>query len=300
VPRERLVAIVERADELGSHAAGHVPVAMSAGDASDVGLRTMEHFLEVHLSVSAREQTLRQDRLATVGGGFSSLGELIRLLAYPPPDPLLKDWSDQKASALFNRLATNQTWQVPTLADYSAWARSGDESFLQDERLSLLPDSWIDSWQVNRHVAFNDLSSDELEVFYSRLETWFHAHMKLTGLMHEAGVGFLAGTDSAAWNFQVPGATLHDELALFVEAGLSPLEALRTATINVAEYLQIENYDGTVSVGQEADFLLLDADPLMDVRNISRIFGVVSDGIYIDREEIEHLRSTAADGYNAE
>jgi hypothetical protein len=289
LPRERFIAIAKRAEELGIHVAGHVPVAVNPAEASDAGLRTMEHFLEVHLSVSENEQELRQARLAQLERGFTSLGDSIRALGFPPLEPLLVGWSDDKASVLFRRLAANRTWQVPTLADFRAWAKSGEPSFWQDERLSLLPESWLASWRTDQHSAFSDMVPAELPAFYAHLESWYQAQLDLTRRMHEAGVGFLAGTDTSAWNFQVPGAAVHDELALFVEAGFTPLEALQTATVNVAAYLEIEGYDGTVSVGQAADFVLLDADPLLDIRNTTQISGIVFNGYYIDADEIDRL-----------
>ena len=93
--------------------------------------------------------------------------------------------------------------------------------------------------------------------------------------MRAAGVAFLAGTDVSNWNFTVPGISLHEELAQFVEAGLTPLEALQTATINPAKYLAIEDSAGTVAVGKRADVLILDSDPTENIANTKRISAVV-------------------------
>lgn len=289
VPRERFLAMADRAEELGIHVAGHVPITVSAGEASDAGLRTMEHLLELHLAISEDETDLRQSRIEAIDRDYS-----IRSVAYPPLAPLIAAWSDEKASALFARLVANSTWQVPTLADFHAWAASGRSSFWQDDRLSLLPQAWLDSWRPDQHFQFRHIPEAELGEFYKQLEEWYRAQLDMTRRMHDAGVGFLAGTDASAWNFQVPGATLHDELARFVDAGFTPLEALQTATVNVAEYLKIEGYDGTVSVGQEADFVLLDANPLDDIQNTTRIFAVVSDGEFIDRRELDDLLKRAS------
>ena len=288
VPRERFLAMAERAAELGIHVAGHVPITVNAADASDAGLRTMEHFLEIHLAISEDESDLRQTRVAAIDQEYS-----IRSVGFPPLEPLLAAWSDDKASALFGRLVANRTWQVPTLADFRAWAASGKSSFWEDDRLSLLPESWLESWRPDQHREFRDIPPAELPAFYAHLDNWYRAQLEMTRRMHDAGVGFLAGTDASAGNFQVPGATLHDELASFVDAGFTSLEALQTATVNVADYLEIEGYDGTVSVGQEADFVLLDADPVADIQNTTQIFAVVLDGSFIDRRALDELLEAA-------
>ena len=88
--------------------------------------------------------------------------------------------------------------------------------------------------------------------------------------MHKAGVGFLAGTDEAN-PYCFPGFSLHDELAHLVEAGLTPLESLQAATINPARYLGKEPSQGTLAVGKDADLILLDADPLADIHNTTKI-----------------------------
>ena len=97
--------------------------------------------------------------------------------------------------------------------------------------------------------------------------------------MHRMGVKILAGTDTAM--FSVPGFNLHDELELFVRAGMSPLEALQTATLNPAEYLGREQEFGAVEVGKRADLVLLKENPLSAIGNTRSIAGVVSHGHYL-------------------
>jgi imidazolonepropionase-like amidohydrolase len=107
------------------------------------------------------------------------------------------------------------------------------------------------------------------------------------GAMHRAGVGILAGTDTPG-PFTFPGSSLHEELALFVDrAGLTPLQALRTATLDAARYLEATDSLGTVAEGKLADLVLLDADPLEDICNTQRIHAVVLNGRLLDQAALD-------------
>jgi len=288
LPLDRLKAIAERANELGIYLAGHTPYTVSVGEASDIGLRSLEHYLEVYVSISEKEEELRVQHIALVEQEFS-----VRTIAFPPLEQRISTWSDEKAMKLIEKLVSNKTWMTPTHIDWRAWAQSGTPTFWDDELLNLLPSEWLDSWKHDQHFGFKNIPNEELPDYYDHIKQWYEAYIQLTKLFHKHGVKFLAGTDVSSWNFQVPGATLHDEIAIFVEAGLSPLEALQTATSNVADYLQIDGYDGTVSVGQEADFVILAADPIEDIHNLTKISAVVLDGNLIDKDEINKLLESA-------
>ena len=106
--------------------------------------------------------------------------------------------------------------------------------------------------------------------------------------MHRSGVGLLAGSD-AANPYVVPGFSLHEELVLLVEAGLSPTAALETATRNPAEYLGLRASLGTVEPGKIADLVVLDADPTVDITNTRKIAAVIVGGRWISKREIEEM-----------
>jgi imidazolonepropionase-like amidohydrolase len=111
--------------------------------------------------------------------------------------------------------------------------------------------------------------------------------------MYEAGVELLAGSDVAVINI-FPGSTLHEELELFVsEVKMTPAEAIERATRRSAKWLRIDNETGTVEQGKVADLMLLDADPLQDIRNTRRIAGVFLRGAYYDRAGIDTLLANA-------
>ena len=111
---------------------------------------------------------------------------------------------------------------------------------------------------------------------------------KIVGEMHRAGVRILAGTDAGA-PYAVPGFSLHDELKALVDAGLTPLEALRTATLNAAIFMNARDRFGTVRKRQTADLVLLDANPLEEIGNTRRIAAVVLNGRYLPASELDQL-----------
>jgi imidazolonepropionase-like amidohydrolase len=106
------------------------------------------------------------------------------------------------------------------------------------------------------------------------------------------GVRFLAGTDITI-PYTFPGFSLHDELKFFVDAGFTPLQALRTATTNPALLLGIEKSWGRVEMGYTANFILLTADPLSDISNTEKIDSVVLDGKFLDRAQLDQMLQEA-------
>jgi imidazolonepropionase-like amidohydrolase len=115
---------------------------------------------------------------------------------------------------------------------------------------------------------------------------------RVVGEMQSAGVKILPGTDTAA-PFVYPGFSLHEELALLVRAGLTPMQALQTATVGAAEFMGKSATQGTIEKGKAADLVLLDADPLADIHNTSRIAAVVIRGKLLDRGALDELLSSA-------
>jgi len=118
---------------------------------------------------------------------------------------------------------------------------------------------------------------------------YFARNLQMVGAQHRAGVPFLAGTDAAPGVYIVPGFSLHDELANFVEAGFSPMESLQTATSNPAKFLGTESRTGSIESGKIADLVLLRANPLDDIRNTQQIDAVIANGRLFDRPAIDRI-----------
>jgi imidazolonepropionase-like amidohydrolase len=116
--------------------------------------------------------------------------------------------------------------------------------------------------------------------------------MDMVAEMQKSGVNLLAGTDSPA-PFIFPGSSLHEELQLLVEAGLTPLQALEAATKDPAEFLHTAKDSGTIEKGKFADLLLLDANPLDDIRNTRNIRAVILRGKLLARTALDQLLTEA-------
>jgi len=110
--------------------------------------------------------------------------------------------------------------------------------------------------------------------------------------MHRTGVTLMAGSDVGLPNL-FPGFSFHDELALLVEAGLTPLHALQAATRNAAEGMGLGGNVGTIEVGKLAELVLLDADPLAAITNTTRIAAVVVSGRLLERADLDELLHAA-------
>jgi imidazolonepropionase-like amidohydrolase len=293
IPHDRFLAIMARAKQRGLHVAGHVPVAVSVAEASDAGMRTIEHLSEVLLSISSQETAIRTAKLESLRGANAAIDQAL-IIHFPSIEPYLATWSDKKASALFAKLVANRTWQTPTLELYHAWgAALDDPAFWSDPNLALIPKDWIESWLPHGSQFLREIPESELPDVILRIKAWYRAQLEVTRRMHAAGVSFLAGTDSSRWDFLVPGLSLHEELQRFVDAGLTPSEALQTATINPAKYLGMDRETGTIDVGKHADLLLLDADPTANIANTRRISAVVLGGSIIERKELDGMLTAA-------
>jgi imidazolonepropionase-like amidohydrolase len=153
--------------------------------------------------------------------------------------------------------------------------------------MKYLPGLVLGGWQ-RRARAVTPSDSSVVRSYFS---------LARTAELHRAGVKLLAGTDTPQ-PFVYPGFSLHEELALLVSSGLSPLEALRTATYNPAEYFGALDSLGTIATGKLADAVLLDGDPLADIRNTRRIAAVFANGHFYDRATLDRMLAQVAAALN--
>ena len=191
----------------------------------------------------------------------------------------------QKARALAAILKRNHTWLCPTIIMRQSYASLDDPALTQDPRLKYVKPSWARRW-VRMTVDAVKTPREE----WANRRNLVQKEKALVGLLHEEGVEILAGTDEIS-PFCAPGFSLHDELALLVEAGLTPLQALQSATLNAARFFHRSRDWGTIEPGKFADLVLLDANPLRDIRNTQRINAVVVNGRLLDRRTLDEMLS---------
>lgn len=259
LPPEAYFALADEARKQGIPFAGHVPAGVSATQASDAGQKSIEH-------LTPFSGTDRPD---------FSCGQ---------PDSSAKA---NECADVFARYVRNSTWQVPTLVTRRTRAYLDAETVARDARLKYVPQFSQQEWHQQRQQRLR-----RPKEYFDKLKSEYQQELALTRAMHQAGVRFLAGTDVGV-PFLYPGFSLHDELALLVEAGLTPLEALQAATLNPARYLGKEKEFGTIEKGKIAALVLLDANPLEDIGNTRRIRAVVVGGRYFNRDSLDKLLDQA-------
>lgn len=184
---------------------------------------------------------------------------------------------------LVDAVAASGIYLDPTLIVYKMvgiWQSDEHLAALQnDPDLRYLPDEVKNFWLS---TATNPYQAEDFPITKAEVDSNLELLLQLTKEMHDKGVPLLTGTDS--FGTLIPGISLHDELELLVTAGLSPFEALRCSTVNVAEYLGEINKAGTIEAGKRADFILLDANPLVDIKNSRQVSGVFTQGRWLPRE----------------
>jgi imidazolonepropionase-like amidohydrolase len=260
---EVLFAVADEAAKHGLPIVGHADY-IPASLASDSGYKCIEH----------------------IGGLMADCAEMeTDFSSYFDNRYLLDNFNEAKASALFERLISNETWVCPTLAIYDCLFYNFYELDLNDTRLKYIPAYWKNvSWMPYIQGMLKDKTAEDR----SRDRETFEKHLEFVAKMHAAGIKILAGTDGGS-PFNFPGFSLHKELLLLTRAGLTPLEALKAATILPAEFLGMQDSLGSIEIGKTADLVLLDANPLDDISNTQRIASVVLNGRILTREDLDKM-----------
>ncbi len=286
LPREAFFALAAEAKKQRIPFAGHVPISVSALEASNAGMASMEHGHGLQEACSSRDTQLRaeQQRLIDQLIAAKEHNLLVEPIYVEQAHAAFPSYDEARCRALFAAFARNRTAQVPTLVLLQSWAREHDPRRLRDPRYRYVPELLRNSWEAFADAPQADVP-DSRSVRAERLR-WIEQRI---GEMRHAGVTILAGTEEGGAAFIYPGFAIHDELQLLVASGLTPLEAIQTATINPARFLHATDSLGTVAVGKRADLLVLDADPLADIANTKAIRLVIADGRLFDRARLDFL-----------
>ena len=288
LPQEEYFAIADESRKEGIPFEGHVPISVSAEDASRAGQKSFEHLVGILPSCSTEETEILRAQRADLRDGLASgqpkfWGEHAKQFR----ESLLDTYSPEKAAQLFDLLKSNGTWQCPTLTLLHMFAYGDDPALLNDPRLKYIPFRMRANWDP---AKVDGVRTPE-DFAYGKKE--FQKDLEVVGAMQKAGVGILAGTDTEN-PYCFPGFSLHDELGLLVQAGLTPIQALQAATLNPARFLGPEQDFGTVETGKIADLVLLDANPLDDIGNTKRIAAVIYRGKVFDRAALDAMLENVA------
>jgi imidazolonepropionase-like amidohydrolase len=266
VPRDAYFAIADESKKQNIVFVGHVPDAIRASEASNAGQKSFEHLIGIFEASSTVEDEL--------------------LKGPKGPGRFLETYDPAREAAIIQLLAKNQTWQCPTLYwERGQWLVDAID-VTKDPDGRYAPLFWREkSWPKFTAGIIKDLDTDPLPVRQKFVEH----ELDIVRNLHQAGVPFLAGTDTPAGVDVLPGFSLHLELLRFVAAGFTPLEALQTGTINPAKFLDKTSDFGTIEPGKVADLVLLDANPLDDIANTRKIEAVFANGRYYSRAQLDRI-----------
>lgn len=274
--------MAEEARKHGVRFLGHKPRAVPAIDASNAGMKSFEHarvFLYDCFPGAADVQEAYRARISGEKKGNGPIvGTEMRQTMVDQHDPNM-------FAELIDVMKKNGTWYVPTHVTRKMDAYADDESYLKDERLKYIPMAQVFAWQQDTKGM---VESDPSEAGRKAYMDFYKKGLELSGKAYDMGLSILAGTD-ANDTYAFPGLGLHEELEELVKGGLNPREALLTATRNPAKYYGWENDFGSVSQGKVADLILLDENPLEDIKHISEIHAVIFNGILYDRQDLDAM-----------
>ena len=268
VPREAYFAIVEECKKQSMTFVGHVPDSIRGSEAVNAGQKSLEHLIGIFEASSTVEDDL--------------------LTGPKSPGRFLDTYDASKEAAIIQLLAKNHTWQCPTLYwERGQWLVDVIDPN-KDPDVKYAPVSWRETaWPRATKSIIKDMDTDPLPV----REKFVQHELDMVKKLDQAGVPFLAGTDCPAGVDVIPGFSLHLELERFIAAGFTPLQTLQTATINAAKFLDKVSDFGTVEKGKIADLVVLDANPLEDIRNTQKITAVVANGRYFSRAQLDRILS---------
>ena len=267
--KAQLVAIVEEADKADIPVIGHFPDVYVAAEVGGHGIEHTKPVAHALIDEAYRREAMKRVR--------------------PGQDVEPESFMDvDRIPEVVKFMVEHDLYLNPTLRGYDGGPGLRERGFHYEDydltfnnwALRFIPIQWrlanLKEYQEIGYWNWRDLTEFEINLH----QQGFLNAMKVVKAFSDAGGKIYAGTDSA--NMSVPGISLHQELELLVAAGLSPLKALQAATITPAELMRMEERLGAVEVGKTGDLVILEANPLEDIRNTRRIWRIVSRGKVFD------------------
>ena len=287
---------------------GHLSPGVNAVRAAEAGMRSIEHLGPVDLqliSCSSREWLIRvAQALHRSAVPKKHMAESMKTAAANPivfrlqrdaaalrkTQHLLDSFSERKAEQLARSIASNNTWQVPTLIRNETMQFGDDPRFTEGPDLRYIRHSKRRFW----NSVVGQFASSVDGAGRKTLQQEMDLELKLVKMFNDAGVEMLTGTDHGG-ALVVPGVALHKEFDLLAQAGLSALRVLQMTTLDGARFLGRESEMGTVDIGKKADLVLLERNPLESVANLHSIVGVVRDGRYYPKQALDAMKERLAE-----
>jgi imidazolonepropionase-like amidohydrolase len=275
LPREGYFELARVAAEAGLYLAGHLPLAISAPEAIEAGQRSIEHaFLFIWDCYPGMSSLRQSDNPREV---------FTRELR----ETMIAEHDAAQCANLHRAMVEAGTAFVPTHTTRKLDAFSLDEAFRTDQRLKYIPGPLRQMWLSDADGMARRAGQGGQQSYMD----FYRFGIRQTGIAHKAGVTVLAGSDMPD-SFAFPGTAIHDELDHLVEAGLSPLDALRAATLEPARFLGLDGEAGIIRPGARADLVLLRTNPLQNIRGVRQIEGVVLAGAPYRRDDLDRMLET--------
>ena len=284
--RDSYFTLINEAKTLGVPVVGHLPSAISVREASNAGQRSLEHgvalaggstvevaYIQRRLDQSAFHEAMRTKNFSLIPAKIAGDETM-----------MLNHFSQRLADETYSLLAKNGTFITPTLVTERALTFADDLNKETDARMQYVSTEELNWWKPENGM----LTKYRTPEYIAMRKREYDLLLKEVHRAQTMGVHLLAGTDITI-PFTYPGFSLHDELALFVKAGLTPSQALETATTNPALLLGLSTKWGRVAAGYAANFVLLNADPLLDIGNTKKIHAVVRNGEFLDRVRLDQM-----------
>lgn len=280
LPRAAYFAIADECKKQNIPFAGHVPDQVGMIEAAKAGQKSQEHLYGFLVMASdSGEYILKFWKGEIKDSVLADRTAQARCL--------LRTFNWDRLRKGISELAKYHTWICPTLTVNRSIAHLDDSVFIKDDRLQYMGTFVRSFWNPKNDFRFKDKPAD----YFNLSRQNFALKAQMIPLLQKAGVPLLAGTDYPN-PYCFPGFSLHDELQLMTDAGLSPAQALQTATINPARFFNITRDYGTIATGKIANLVLLDDNPLKNISNTKKIYAVIIRGKLLDRKKLDEMLET--------
>lgn len=273
--RDSYFAIADECKKQNIFFAGHVPNVLTVLEAARAGQSTQEHlygFLEAASDSADTWFAYQRGEIKDSAWKQRSFRKQF----------LFRTFNEKKLESILKDIKRTNTWICPTLTVNRGIAYINDTSLLLDPRMAYMGKFMRDFWDYRKDFRFQSWKPVDFE----DNRTEFELKLKITGMIHKAGIPILAGTDFPNPHCY-PGFGVHDELEWLVKAGLTPAEALQTATINPAKYMNNFATEGSIAVNKKANLVFLAANPLQNISNTKQIEMVMVNGKLFTKQQLE-------------